>query len=190
MPLADADLEHLEPHDVDDDYITHDTVSEQPKDLPSLVVGFRAEKRLLKYLMLATRGSTSRLPASDTTEAPFETHRALLEELTYILDDMPPALQLWQVDQMVTEPTQKSLRSSQCNIQRANIHVTHLWARVVLLDQNPARQSDERFFRFATKRESLEDICRQMLHLLLTSDIASLEPNGNVLVRTLSHQPI
>jgi hypothetical protein len=92
---------------------------------------------------------------------------------------MPPALELWQMDHTTTESTENPLRSLQLGIQRVNIHTTHLWIRTLLLNQEAGHVHS------ANTYATIEDICRQLLHLLTTSTLASLEPNGHVLVSWL-----
>jgi hypothetical protein len=174
--LANNDMDLLVPHDVDDEHITAESISPQHGNLPSLVTGFNAEKSLLKCILWTTEEETAHATSYDID--------SLSEALTYVLDDLPPALDLWQTSHVTTESSGPSLRSSQYEIQRVNIHATHLWARTLLLDRRiaslTAASPTAGFHRPVI--ETKEDLCRQMLHLLLTSRVSSLEPNGHVLV--------
>ena len=173
VALRDSDLDFLIPHDVDDEFITENAVSSQLTNLPSLTAGFNAEKSLLKYLISSQRTETPRSSTNNTSRTRSEN---LSQYLAYFLDDMPPALELWQMKHTTTESTENPLRSLQLGIQRVNIHTTHLWIRTLLLNQEAEHAHSTNTYA------TIEDICRQLLHLLTTSTLASLEPNGHVLV--------
>jgi hypothetical protein len=173
VALKDSDLDFLIPHDVDDEFITENTMSGQSTNLPSLTAGFNAEKSLLRYLILSQRTEAPRSSANNTSRTRSE---VLSQDLAYFLDDMPPALELWQMNHTTTESTENPLRSLQLDIQRVNIHTTHLWIRTLLLNQEAGNVHSTH------TNATIEDICRQLLHLLTTSTLASLEPNGHVLV--------
>jgi hypothetical protein len=99
-------------------------VSSQLTNLPSLTAGFNAEKSLLRYLIASQR---TEVPRSSANNASRTRSEVLSQDLAYFLDDMPPALELWQMDHTTTESTENPLRSLQLGIQRVNIHTTHLW---------------------------------------------------------------
>lgn len=173
VAFRESDLYFLTPHDFDDEFITENAVSSQSTNLPSLTAGFNAEKCLLKYLISSQRIEAPRSSANNTSR----THPEVLsQDLAYILDDLPPPLELWQLSHSTTESTGNSLRSLQWSIQRANIHTTHLWIRTLLLNQEAEHAHS------TNTHATTEDICRQLLHLLTSSSLASLEPNGHVLV--------
>jgi hypothetical protein len=186
LGLQDSDLDLLIPREVDDELITKDTVSTQSVDIPSLTIGFNAEKRLLRCLMPGRKTRASKSPARDTLGRSFIDTQNLSQDLIYLLDDVHPSLELWQVGKKTADYAGDSVRNLQCDIQRANLHTTHMWICSLLInreamDQDPTTPADQQS-NVTRTHEIVEDICRQLLHVLTTSSLASLEPHGHGLV--------
>jgi hypothetical protein len=128
----------------------------------------------------------SRYSARGTFGRPLDDTRNLPQDLIYLLDEIHPALELWQVGKKIADDARDSVRDLQCDIQRANLHTTHLWIRSLFLNREAMGQDStlpaDQHADFASTHEMVEDICRQLLHVLTTSSLASLEPHGHALV--------
>ena len=122
--------------------------------------------------------------------------QARLSDLKYMLDDITPEFRQWApVVPLHTRNATNSdherqirLQSQQLAIVRANLHVTHLWLQSILLDQLDAVEQSHATVSPATSSvnrmdakqiwNQREDLCRQLLHLLHSIPLDSLEPNG------------
>jgi hypothetical protein len=188
--LQDSDLNLLIPREVDDEFITTNTVSAQPVDVPSLTTGFNAEKSLLRCLMSGRKTRASKSSARDTLRRPLDDTQNLSQDPRYLLDDVHPSLELWQIENKTADDTGDSVRNLQCSIQRANLHTTHMWIRSLFLnreamDQDPTTPAGQQV-NVTSTYGIVEDICQQLFHVLTTSSPASLEPHGHGLVSCLS----
>ena len=122
---------------------------------------------------------------------------ARLSDLKYMLDDITPELRQWAPVTFPLHARKTSgsdhehhtrLQSQQLAIVRANLHVTHLWLQSILLDQLDAANQNNATIcsdTFGADRidarqiwNQREDLCRQLLHLLHSIPLDSLEPNG------------
>lgn len=188
--LQNSDLNLLIPREVDDEFITTDTVSAQPVDVPSLTTGFNAEKSLLRCLMPGRKTRDSKPSAGNTPRRPLDDTQNLSRDPRYLLDDVHPSLELWQIENKTADDTGVPVRNLQCSIQRANLHTTHMWIRSLFLnreamDPDPMTHASQ-LANAPSTYGIVEDICQQLLHVLTTSSAASLEPHGHGLVSCVS----
>lgn len=149
-----------------------------------------------------------------TPEGRLSRLREHLQEIRYMLDDVPEPLRQWASTESYDSgdspaPDLSGLRDrssislsgqdeanakallGQIGIMRADLHGTHLWLQSMLLDQidvliqKTAANEDAITAALKANWAEREDVCRQMLHLLHSMPYAHLEPNGLYLVRTL-----
>lgn len=194
--MESIDSEALWPLDVDDEWITDDGVLQQPPGVLSLTTGFNAEKKIVTCLMLTKRNARQWAnPESSPLDGDIQPTsqppdiKSRLQMLKFVLDDLPPHLELWRI---ITAPEQESVRLSQYDVQRASIHLTHLWAQSLLIEriQGRSTRGDGVEGNSQSQKppeeihpwEMKEDLCRQLLHLLSTSQQSSLEAGGRAIV--------
>lgn len=191
-------FEALMPDEVDDEYIHENTVLPQPPGTISLVTGFNLNS-LVFLAAYTSRELNAPCPCARAQDLQLQTQhlQQRLNELKYMLDDIPSALQPW-----VTVDEQESLVSGgefqsqrvlygQFASLRVNLHMTHLWLQNLLstqLDGLLESQALDGCASVPTRDVKLvwaeyEDLCRQSLSLLRGVSTVYIEPNGQAIVR-------
>lgn len=202
------DADQLIPWVVDDEYITADEVYPQPTGSLSLVAGLNALTQVNRTWMDPVVGSSTtpllchQQNHADTGEAgkklgncecgreihlpsPFAVAYERLHRLERSLDHLPPELAAEPISDGC--PATTSLRQSQYDTLRANIHVTHLWAQNIMIEfilglsasnlhGSALLQAKECCSRMQ------ENIACKLLRFLGTLPKVDLLPNGIVLV--------
>lgn len=194
----------LMPDEVDDEYIHEHAILPQPPGTLSLATGFN----LASYVFLAayTSGhSTEPCPCVRAKDLHLQIQhlQQRLNDLKYLLDDIPAPLQPWAAIEEETSPMNGSgmdelhsrrVLHGQYATLRANLHVTHLWFQNLLSTQLDAllesrlSESDPSLPPLLQPRDvkvvwaEREDLCRQLLHLLHGLSNVHIEPNGLVIV--------
>ncbi|PYH29225.1 beta-glucosidase [Aspergillus neoniger CBS 115656] len=148
--LLSINPEDLMPLEVDDEFIFENEVLMPPSQSPCLVTGFIPH---YKVFWAAIRSACPESPAGPcpcvrardpAVQISYIQDR--LHNLRFLLDDIPPLLRPWQPSDTeaianggstgVTEMTQSHFAS-----MRVNLHVTHLWLQILLVDQLEAAQA-------------------------------------------------
>ncbi|KEQ92121.1 hypothetical protein AUEXF2481DRAFT_32332 [Aureobasidium subglaciale EXF-2481] len=194
-----ADAEHLMPLEVDDEYITCNQVHPQPEGKLSVVSGFNALIHItdclvpifpdssLSALSFNTRDTRCRVNLG-TCKCGRYIHKAPLlpsvmarfVKATHVLDDLPLQLSFRAV--------QDTTLDAQFGFMTANIHVTHVWVRSLLLESlmtingaTVATNYDESLSHNLLWTLQ-EDICKQLTNVLNDIPEANLKPNGYILI--------
>ncbi|CAG1964022.1 unnamed protein product [Fusarium graminearum] len=184
---CEINFEDLMPARLDDEYISTSGILACPESdiAQSLTSGFNVHSRIFLAALKSAGSDAQRHCICSHVKDPalrLTSLRERLYHLKYIFNSILPAYRPWNksVTPIITFDA-VDLANFQRDVIRANIHVTHLWLQVMLLDQIDAlgSQSDD-----STRPQDLvlcderEDISRQFLDLLNSLGQPSLEPNG------------
>jgi hypothetical protein len=202
--LEKLDFGALLPVEVDDEMIFEHNILAQPESLPSVTTGFNIASRIFWAIFKSLVDDST---SSQTIEKPCACQRSSklvlqsthlqerLQEVKYVLDDVPSHLQPWRdhgrgIDRDGRVRHLGRILDAQFESMRANIHITHLWAQSVIFDQinNLKRKAclhghtDAANHNEELEWDGKEQICRQLLHVLHTISDLDLESNGNHVV--------
>ncbi|KAH7128544.1 hypothetical protein B0J11DRAFT_273589 [Dendryphion nanum] len=198
-----VDATSLIPIEVDDEFITKESIATQPVNRPALTVAFNALRKVLNCLVsvirdysipILTSTHDSALPGeilgtcgcgNAIKLAPLEdVLHSRLRQLKYILDYLPSELSPWPDRRNdTTSPISDNTRFQQYEIVRADVHVTHLWAQHLLLERLTFLCQTENG-RCCNKMNleqvwnMKEEVSRQLLHLLKSISPIHLQANG------------
>ncbi|VTO91909.1 unnamed protein product [Fusarium graminearum] len=184
-------FEDLMPAPVDDEYISTSGILACPESeiAQSLTSGFNVHSRIFLAALKSPGSDAYRHCICSHIKDPalrLESRRERLYHLKYILNSILPAYRPWNKSVTPTIPFDAvDLANFQRDVIRANIHVTHLWLQVMLLDQIDAlrsRSDDTSGSENLALCDEREDVSRQFLDLLNSLGQPSLEPNGLSLV--------
>lgn len=199
------DASELLPLEIDDEYLTKDKVMVTASDQLALVAGLNALtsiNRLMVQIPARYNNATCRPFSLGPVNPPYGSCNAQEHEsdillwvsnqlhmLEHCLDDVPPELGPNQT-QRVGSCTH--LVYSQYETMRANIHVTHAWARSVFVDQvfalYSASPGEVESAVGGSCAKLQHRIACQLLDVLSTLPKINLLPNGAVLVSKKSKQ--
>jgi hypothetical protein len=191
----------LMPEEVDDEYIHKSNVLPQPPGTISLVIGFNLNSlvflasytsRILKEPCSCTRAQDPQLEIQHLQRR--------LNELKYLLDDIPSVLQPWATfEEQQSSGSGEEFHSQrvlcgQLASLRVNLHTSHLWFQNLLstqLDELLESQIQKGCLDVPTRDIKLawteyEDLCRQTLSLLRGVPTIYIEPNGQAIVRSFA----
>lgn len=160
MLFDSEQLETLLPLDLDDEYITPDSLYQQPASETSLTTGFIGLIHIFLCLVdlpdevVGKGGGNPKIRLSSPPEArnpadhyadrrDYKVLRRMFERVKYILEDISPQMALWQrSDRTEAEPDhghdgqeQQVTRSDQLESMRANLQVTRLWVRSLIFER-------------------------------------------------------
>ncbi|THZ04609.1 hypothetical protein D6C93_02376 [Aureobasidium pullulans] len=200
MQLARFDLLQpaLLPAEIEDEYITPDTMLPRPNtEQANIVTAFNMHSKLFCTALMPlwrvsnsgsvdlSRADSDRCCGCECIEIKLQVQSLedRFEELRFMLDKCPPRLQPWapNCDSATHDSANSRISNLQMEIVRANIHITHLWLQCMVLDRLDALHSNnpnllaQDLSNVWTRRE---DIARQMLHVLHSFSDEPLEPNG------------
>jgi hypothetical protein len=195
--LQRVDAEDLWPIEVDEEFITEETILPQAQDRLCLMTGFNTNFRLF-WLSVTDRveDSTSRVSAVNMHEAldPVTILASLerqIQDLRRTALEMDARFCRWNDFGVINSVATDTLAHVQLEIMRANIHVTRLWLESTLLENLERIEKDTlEESSWIRSPESVwtqrQEICQQLLFVLSNVKQHSLEPNGNSLVSVLS----
>lgn len=178
----------LLPLEVDDEFIFEHEVVFPSNASPSLMSGFNLHSRIFWASIQSldqNRNENEPCPCVRIKDhhSQLDYFQNRFHDLKPLLDDVPPYLQSWQLNNATEHINQLGSTDTilyfQFSAMRVNIHVTHLWLQSLILDQLEAAMSlqhtnlDPRTFWI--DRESL---CRQLLFIVFNSPSECLEANG------------
>ncbi|KEF54019.1 uncharacterized protein A1O9_09814 [Exophiala aquamarina CBS 119918] len=203
MLLDSEQLETLLPLDLDDEYITPNTLYQQPSSEVPLASGFTGLIHIFLCLIDLPEEAVGRPRTDSSTTAgaqPLDryTNRPdyrvltrMFDRVRFVLDDIAPQMALWHGDRPAGEvdpsasAQNSDTRLDQLESLRANIQVTRLWVRSLIFERLLAMYHT---FSTPTEREAQaherahwaerEDICEQLLAVLYNIKQKNLEPNG------------
>lgn len=176
------DIKNLIPAQVDDEYISEDSVGTQPEGFPSLLVGFY--HNIMIHSALEFPEISLRQPLLEASPSANEYHVAqLLERVKQKRAEVPLFLCSWEHEDTdgahatVIVPKDCSLTCNwysvdsdtvkiQLEIQRSNIGVTQLWLQNMLL---------EKIEQYRGKRAQQEPNATDDYYLSLKSNLEELE---------------
>ncbi|THZ07157.1 hypothetical protein D6C95_02107 [Aureobasidium pullulans] len=196
--LRTIDFQALLPAEIEDEYITPDTMLPRPNtEQANIVTAFNMHSKLFCTALMPlwrvsdsgsvdlSRADSDRCCGCECIEIKLQVQSLedRFEELRFMLDKCPPRLQPWapNCDSATHDSANSRVSSLQMEIVRANIHITHLWLQCMVLDRLDALHSNspnlppQDLSKVWTRRE---DIARQMLHVLHSFSDEPLEPNG------------
>ncbi|KAH7230625.1 uncharacterized protein BKA55DRAFT_526060, partial [Fusarium redolens] len=202
--LCDLDIEGLMPTPVDDEFISSSGILPCPEDVAakSLTAGSNIHSRVFSAAVRPPRSTTEQLTDCVHLKDPvlrLASLRNRFHHLKYMLDTDPPAYRLWLPRAHSTVPEEYlDVTDFQREAIRANIHVTHLWLQILLLDEIDTLVSKEQSSTPAPQGsinssiisrashpapdpmswDKREYICEQLLHFLHSMSHSGLEPNG------------
>lgn len=207
-PIPDQmlfDSEHLEtllPLDLDDEYITPNSLYQQPSSEIPLASGFTGLIHIFLCFMdlpeevvgrprinNSTTDASRRSSDQYTNRPDYLVLKRMFDRVKYVLDDIAPQMALWQSDWVGTgidHSDQNSVtRSDQLESMRANLQVSRLWVRSLIFERLLAMYHSASSYTGeqakAHDREhwsEREDICEQLLAVLYNIKQKNLEPNG------------
>jgi hypothetical protein len=198
------DSEHLEtllPLDLDDEYITPNSLYQQPSSEIPLASGFTGLVHIFLCLMDLPEEVVGRPRiTSSTTEARRSSDsyinrpnylvlKRMFDRVRYVLDDIAPQMALWQGDWAGTEldhsDQNSATRSDQLESMRANLQVSRLWVRSLIFERlleiyhrSSSCTGDQAKAHDREHWSEREDICEQLLAVLYNIKQKNLEPNG------------
>ncbi|THV99385.1 hypothetical protein D6C86_07619 [Aureobasidium pullulans] len=196
--LRTIDFQALLPAEIEDEYITPDTMLPRPNtEQANIVTAFNMHSKLFCTALMPlwrvsnsgsvdlSRADSDRCCGCECIEIKLQVQSLedRFEELRFMLDKCPPRLQPWapSCDSATHDSVNSRVSNLQMEIVRANIHITHLWLQCMVLDRLDALHSNnsnlppQDLSEVWTRRE---DIARQMLHVLHSFSDEPLEPNG------------
>lgn len=199
LKLYDADyfnsiiVEELWPIEVDDEYITKESVLPQPDPFLTLSAGFNAGAYLFWIgCTYQLSNSTKRVlaPGLGANVDSNETNQSLhyrIADLQAVSQGLVPKLEQWSVKTGLPSSHLEDIEGSHFESLRANIQVTRLWLQSTLLENLFAIERGERTSSDPIDPEKQywdqrEEICQELLLVLYNVRQYSLEPNGNSLV--------
>lgn len=214
--LRDINLEDLMPAPVDDEFISASGILPCPEDVASasLTAGFNLHSRIFAAGLEPLCANAKQSCICCETKDPVRRLAALkdrLNHLKYMLDAVLPAFRPWNTKVAGTTTSAittdlDEVANTQREAIRANVHVTHLWLQIMLLDQidalvaaqtlsvstsqgaadplTPPSSSSTQMTPDTASWDEREDICRQLLHTLHSFSHSGLEPNGISVVST------
>lgn len=186
------------PLDIDDEAILEDGVAPEMSPRPNLTSAFNLTSIVFwKAIQSRSPCSLPNNPCSACVSAHTkDRHQQIsqlqrrIEDLKYALDSIPPELRQWAARPPPKLPESASHVPgdliSQFGSVRANLHVTHLWLRSILLDQLEAYAQDissssstPAYLATVESRWSeRENISSQLIHVLHAIPERDIEPNG------------
>lgn len=196
--LRSIDFQALLPAEVEDEYITPDTILPRPdgNSHNNIMTAFNIHSKVFCTALIplwrvsgSTTTASSRADSDQCCgceciglELQIQSLEDRYEELRFMLDKCPPRLQPWAPSGTTIDSTPSSrVLDTQMETLRANIHVTHLWLQCMILDKiDGLRLKNPTLSRPDPKAAwpEREEIARQMLHVLHSFSDEPLEPNG------------
>lgn len=185
------------PLDVEDEAIFEDRVVPELSPQPNLTTGFNLAN-LVWWAAVESWGDPS-TPGSarrPCTCSHFHDRReraahvqSRLQDLKYTLDAIPPELRQWAlrpINQSSTaSPQDQEILSTQYGAIRANLHVTHIWLRSILLDQLDSLSAETcpatspaHLATVESRWAERENLAAQLIHLLHGIAPRAVEPNA------------
>jgi hypothetical protein len=198
-----ADAEHLMPLEIDDEYITISQVCPQPEGKVSVVTG-------LTVLILITDCLVPIFPDESLLSLSFNTRDSTCRNLGSCVCGMyiqrsPLSASIVARFTKATRilegiPLQLSYQAESCSgthfgYMMANIHVTHVWIRSLLLERLMMTDATTAVVNYDHGEpqgmiwQLQEDICKQLIDMLNNISEADLKPNGYILVRFIRTSP-
>lgn len=185
------------PIDVEDEAIFEDRVVPELSPQPNLTTGFNLANRVFWAAVESWRDpSTSGSARRPCTCSHFHDRRGRaahvqgrLQDLKYTLDAIPPELRQWALRPINQSPTafprDQEILSTQYGAIRANLHVTHIWLRSILLDQLDSLSAEtcpatspEHLATVENRWAERENLSAQLIHLLHSIAPRAVEPNA------------
>lgn len=199
--LQTIDLEALMPMDIEDEAIFEDRIISEPSPQPNLTTGFNITSLVFLAAIQARRPCSAADTICATCMCRCAQHnnryrqiahlQGRLQELKYTLDAIPPELRQWAVQPILPtmdiSPESAQILNSQFGAVRANLHVTHLWLRSILLDQlenliseppSPSIDAPSYLATVEGRWSERENLSSQLIHVLHAIPPQDLEPNG------------
>lgn len=199
-------ISDIMPVEVDDEYITANEILPQPPNKQSLMTGFIANHKV--FCSLDGLGDSA-YQSSVKDMSLNRTEQNIVEEMFSLcnstLEDLPPCLQAWKgimqeedidgdwLSRHFEETPNNNgwyletdqLLEKQLESQRANIHISALWAQDCLLQRliklrRLAGFSDQQSETIISQKQ--ERICINLLNILGRISLNNLEPNGLSLI--------
>lgn len=204
-PIPDQmlfDSEHLEtllPLDLDDEYITPNTLYQQPSSEAPIISGFTGLIHIFLCLIdlpeeavgrprINSSNTAGTQPSDRYTNRPeYRVLKRMFDRVRYVLDDISPQMTLWSAAAEADSSTQNSddTRLDQLESMRANLQVTRLWVRSLIFERLLAIYhtfstpiGNEVQVHERSHWAEREDICEQLLAVLYNIKQKNLEPNG------------
>ncbi|KAI5200585.1 hypothetical protein E4T39_05714 [Aureobasidium subglaciale] len=196
--LRTIDFQALLPAEVDDEYITQESILAEPdgEHATNIVTAFNLHSKVFCTALIPlwrvqksapidpSRANTDRCCGCECVEPALQIQslEERFDELRFMLDKCPLRLQPWAPSCNANNQTGDTrVLNIQMEILRANIHVTHLWLQCMILDKidglclnNPSLSRPDPKIIWSRR----EEIARQMLHVLHSFSDEPLEPNG------------
>lgn len=197
--LRSIDFQALLPAEIEDEYITTDAVLPRSEDNnnTNIMTAFNIHSKVfctaLVPLWRVAGSETPDLPHADNdlcwgcecfeTKLQIQSLETRYEELRFMLDKCPPRLQPWApLNSPSIDGTSCSrVLGTQMEILRANLHVTNLWLQCMVLDKIDALQLNDPTLPKPDPKvdwHKREEIAQQMLHVLHSFHMTTIEPNG------------
>lgn len=198
--IQTVDLGALMPLDIDDESIFEDHIAPppNPSPQPNLTTAFNITSLVFLAAIQSRPPCTPSAPICTACRCTHHNNRhaqishlqSRLHELRHILTSLPPELRPWNEQPIQPtsslSPQEAQTLTFQFSAARANLHVTHLWLRSILLDQLEALLAEgvppsltnphqSTAFTHWSERESLST---HLIHLLHTLPARAIEPNG------------
>jgi hypothetical protein len=193
--LREINPEDLMPASVDDEFITSDGILPCSEALAatSMTAGFIIHSRVFWAALNSPGPNSCTCNHQKNAVERLSSLKDRLHQLKYMLDSVEPAFSPW--GNKPSDP--EDVTNIQREAIRVNIHLTHLWAQIMLLDQIDSINNEQISLTSPTGSSSTvspgavpgffswderEDVCRQLLYLLHSFSRSGLEANGTSVV--------
>ena len=193
LPIPDTmcfdsrDLEQLLPVELDDEYIFPHHYEQHPNDKIPLCAGFNGIIRVyLCFVALPQQDQHRQNSAGYRVSGRSDVHilYEMFDRICEVPSALPQALRITEESSPDQSPNPTAI---ELDANKANIHVTQLWARYLIFDRLVSMQREDSEERLNQEevdalaslvRSEHEAICDQLLQFLSSVNLHSLESNG------------